>query len=64
MKTMDWNKIEWVELGSEELMQLNGGQSLLYYLSYDVGVLFGTAAKVADKIVESLYYSSVTTLLK
>jgi len=64
MKTMDSRKIEWVQLGSEELMQVNGGQGLVYYLSYDVGVLFGVAAKVADKVVESLYYSSVTTLLK
>jgi hypothetical protein len=64
MKTMDWKKIELGELEPEQLVDTDGGQSLLYYISYDVSLLLGSAARVTQKVVESLYYGSIITPLK
>ena len=52
------------ELKSDELLKFDGGNGIIYYLSYDIGFLLGTTAKVAQKVVESIYYGSVTTFLK
>ena len=52
------------ELCFEEMSAIDGGQSLLYYLSYDIGVIVGTTAKVAQRVAESLYYGSLTSFLK
>jgi hypothetical protein len=63
MKKMELKKMELDELSLDEL-SVFGGHGIMYYLAYDVGVLLGSAAKVAEKIGESLYYGAATGLLK
>jgi hypothetical protein len=64
MKTIELQKMQLDELKSEELLKFDGGHGIVYYLSYDIGLLVGTTAKVAQRVVESVYYGSVTTFLK
>ncbi|MBS1599717.1 MAG: hypothetical protein JST75_15940 [Bacteroidetes bacterium] len=64
MKTSEMKMMMLDELNFEESTKIDGGQSLLYYVAYDIGFLTGTVAKVAQKVVESVYYGSVTTFLK
>jgi len=64
MKTIELKKMGLDELKIDELSKFEGGEGFFYYLAYDVGFLFGTAAKVVEKAAESLYYGSATRLLK
>jgi hypothetical protein len=64
MKTIELQKMQLDELKSDELLKFDGGHGIIYYLSYDIGFLLGTTAKVAEKVIESAYYGSVTTFLK
>lgn len=57
-------KIELDELSFAELTSIDGGNSLLYYVSYDIGFLAGTVSKVAQRVVESIYYGSITRVIK
>ena len=64
MKTIDMEKMDLREMPFEDMAETYGGNSLLYYLSYDIGFLAGTVGKVAQRVAESLYYGSVTSLIK
>jgi len=64
MKTIELEKVELDELSFGELTGIDGGNSLLYYVSYDIGFLAGTVGKVAQRVVESIYYGSITQLIK